>query len=527
MVKNQTRISRNWILDESGGKLSIKHDDTGNEIEIDEETGELITDSLATEEARITDNQSVSVDLGRSYLNTAVTDDGTYYGLRKSDDDSDLVLDKTTEPFAPESWSEVNRWTGAAPSVNTGHGVYITSQGTLILGFDGSIQRSTDGGSSFTSVQSIGGSLWGISESSSGQVVATNYETNASDMLYESTDDGKTWSVLADDTDFGFADHTHKVDIHPQNDNIIVTGGDSNKLFYRSEDGGSTWTEFNALLTQYVAVSPHPTDGSVWYLGHDGGTPTTNDNAPRGIVKVTDNGGSDLTQEIVANFNIHPTNGAEGSFGVNPVYDADNDEGYLIADNHDANDEALYAWNSSTLDGTDWSAIAPIDEYAAGVTVQQGPYTSLDASTASAVVSHRAVDLDTATDPLYGRSPADIPYARYEDDVLLVHDFQNIAGKADLGVYYEGGGNYMFRAGATRMLNVNAGNGNVESRGTHQFWDAMQIPGSMAEDLTSVSPTDGEIRRHDGSGTPPAGLYHGSEDGSQWIGFGETSGTTI
>jgi photosystem II stability/assembly factor-like uncharacterized protein len=250
-------------------------------------------------------NESVVADLSRSYKAAVQATDGTHYALYF--DGTDHVLYESNQNLREDSWAEIYRW----PSIVTEYDkvdLHLTTGGTLLTAFDGDIKRSTDGGTTWTDVYTLNGGaqgIWTFTENSTGSILASqNHDTN----LFQSTDDGATWTVFADGTDFpNFQTHVHKVRYHAVNDNIIVTGGDSGTVgWYRSTDGGTSWNFYQTSpAAQMVGITTHPTDGNIYYLFED----TVRLDA--GIWRINDDG-TTVTSTFVQKLNLDDTSGARG-----------------------------------------------------------------------------------------------------------------------------------------------------------------------------------------------------------------------
>ncbi|WP_321168839.1 hypothetical protein [Halorubrum sp. CBA1125] len=265
--------------------------------------------------------------------------------------------------------------------------------------------RSADGAVSWVEVQNLTQQhVWSWDENNAGEILAV--ERKAQEIL-TSNDDGQSWSSFATiSTDFPeFSDHIHKAAYHPVNDNIIVTGGDGPDYFYRSTDGGSTWDEFAAHLGQYVAIAPDPTDGSIYYLGHD--KSSTSGDEDFGVVRVEDGGGSSVTQTMVQSLNPELRTGiAAGSFSIHTVYDEGSGRGYYLASTLEQESNLLLA--STSLQGSSWRAIGATSHWT-GQTTTPSAYQTVNLSeTKTAVGGDISVNIVDAANPLYG-TPADLP----------------------------------------------------------------------------------------------------------------------
>lgn len=103
---------------------------------------------------------------------------------------------------------------------------------------DFKIIRSVDNGDTWTDVLDPCHVLWHWSESSNGTLYANTYSGSA--YVYASLDSGATWSVWLNIT--GEDDHIHTVRVNPNNDDVWLGVGDTNKTIRRWNSDTETWT---------------------------------------------------------------------------------------------------------------------------------------------------------------------------------------------------------------------------------------------------------------------------------------------
>lgn len=334
--------------------------------------------------------------LSRRYEGAVQSDDGTHYALAY--DGTNLHL------YKGASIGDLAQHNTLGTLDSKKIELHLTAAGTLLVGYDGQMKRSTDGGATFTDVYALPAATtaaWSITESSAGSLVAT--QSSAGVGLFKSTDDGQTWTQIADATTFpDFPDHVHRARYHPVNDYLIVTGGDgaANKGFYRSTDDGAT---FDYLVpangtTQWVGIGCHPTDGQTYFLAAD-------DGGEGPIVKITDGGTNTLAAwEIVHVMDIEQSPGAQGSFEIATVDDPAGRSFYLATS---CNQAENFVWASSDLTGRNWRIVGSVG---AGVsrtysaTKTQGAHEQiLSPGTVPTIVnSDRSVDLTLAGDYHFG-----------------------------------------------------------------------------------------------------------------------------
>lgn len=441
----------------------------------------VTTEESVSKRAAVTErNKSVSGSLTRTYQGAAVSDGGTHYALHY--DGSDYVLYTASDPTA-DSFSERYRWSGLSQSNK--REIHITASGSILVGLDGTLYRSTDNGQSFSSVLDLGGAthIWTFTENSSGSILASEDNTR---VIHQSTDDGKTWSTFADGTDFGnFPSHVHRVRYHPANDYIIVTGGDSasTKGFYRSTDGGSTW-DFYPIEggdLQCVAIGLHPTDGSTYFLGSDTQSP------PDGpILKVNDDGTNVSMRRVVEMNTDALTNTAYGTFGILTFEDPNNvDESYYLATS--ITQEPSLVWASNNANGNGWSVVGEIGtDTVYGETRAQGPYENVHeiGQTDAIVNGDTWVRVDPTKQRLYGRQ------ARATVDERDLIDNIRISQNPTGGNQYPHFDFSLPSGETTAMLESQSGTGKVISLDHENDRWRWTVDGSRVMELVDPSFTD-------------------------------------
>jgi len=339
--------------------------------------GDVVSQSTDTGELSTNTNLSMRRPLGRVYQGAAVANDGTHYALYH--DGSDLVLHKGA---TPQTFTEQYRW--AAVSDAPKRTLHITQNGSILAtGMGGAIERSTDGGSSFTQVGTFGTSVWTISEASNGDLVMNPNGSDGTVEIYQSTDDGQSWSLIADGTTLSeFGRHVHRVRYLPNSGYIVATGGDSGTNgFYRSTDNGSSWDYYDPLQVQWVGICGHPNDGNTYFLGGD-------DDIYGPIAKISDDGASvSATPVHYPVLEDQPPNN-KGSFDITALQQADGTGAYVLVG---AGDSQPHLWVSDSFDGNSWRSLGPTEkgsyQYIYDQTTQQGPNeTTIDVSSIDSVV---------------------------------------------------------------------------------------------------------------------------------------------
>ncbi|MCK4965588.1 T9SS type A sorting domain-containing protein, partial [bacterium] len=115
-----------------------------------------------------------------------------------------------------------------------------------------------------------------------------NYRAENSEGVFKSTDGGKTWElVLASKPRYGSLHRYYRKNIAYDMTSISTTynkamrwyvahpnnSSEGSGSFYRSEDGGETWTRlfYHTTYNKIYAVKTHPTDGKTVYMATDAG----------------------------------------------------------------------------------------------------------------------------------------------------------------------------------------------------------------------------------------------------------------
>ena len=140
--------------------------------------------------------------------------------------------------------------------------------------------------------------------------------------VYRSTDGGASWSVLpsvAKGTDFGGNQgwYNNVIAVDPTHPDTVYVGGID---FYRSSDGGQTWTDFtNGYTGGSIHVDQHAIafangNGAIFYIGNDGGVwKTTN-----GSSSFTD---CNATLQTIQFYDIAAGSGTDAAFTVGGTQD--------------------------------------------------------------------------------------------------------------------------------------------------------------------------------------------------------------
>jgi photosystem II stability/assembly factor-like uncharacterized protein len=147
-------------------------------------------------------------------------------------------------------------------NVNT---IYVSTQ-------NGAFARSTNGGATFTSIDTPSGGAW---ESPWEQdPVTANTIYAGTDKVYRSTNQGTTWTAisaaLAGVGLFG------ELRVAPSNTNFIYAGGGTR--LYRTDNGGTSWTDITAglpvatnFITDIDVSATDPKDVYVSFSGYNAG----------------------------------------------------------------------------------------------------------------------------------------------------------------------------------------------------------------------------------------------------------------
>ncbi len=122
----------------------------------------------------------------------------------------------------------------------------------LATGTGGDIVRSIDGGANWSVVKHVNASLYGLTETPNGVLIAFGDDGSDASTIVRSTDDGLTWSAIR----IGKISKLRK-GVYVPGIGLLVVGADGNVL--RSEDAGRVWipikTGASALLDKMITVS--------------------------------------------------------------------------------------------------------------------------------------------------------------------------------------------------------------------------------------------------------------------------------
>jgi hypothetical protein len=358
------------------------------------EDGELRgVDSLRVEKAAIDSNESIVRDtLDFATGQSVVGDDGTWYVSDGSDFyNGDSPFDLDTVGSLPESANTDNNC------------LHLTAGGSLLHSVNGEIIRSTNGGESWSTVQSLnesGNRIWTFTENGSGTIFASEYAQGV--HLWKSTDDGETWSEH-DTPDI--ADHIHKIRFHPADDDrVIMTQGDAEPVgYYRSDDEGESWDLFTPIgnedMTgsgQMVGIGFDPNDPDIYYLGTDSAW-------FEGIIKIEDDGSGEpeVVHAQTGLTSSGPVATSGGVFTFRTVEMADRH--FVTASTVDEGEEDM-VWASTGPDAERWRAVSTADPGWRETTSSQGPgETVIDGNSVPYLISQDEVLwTPELMNPMYG-----------------------------------------------------------------------------------------------------------------------------
>jgi len=211
--------------------------------------------------------------LNKEFTNFACSSSGLImYGATQSD-----FIYKSTD--GGSSWSSLNnggnrRWGGVTCSADGGivYGCVGDSFGTGISA-EGYIYKSTDGGSSWIQTISFDRIFASISCDSTGQIVIAGYRSGLAGRVIVSIDGGSSWSFPALlNIDF------LGVKCSPDGTKLFAC---SDSALYYSLNLGGTWT--NAGITGNFKGATCNTDGTIVYVVDNRNPTTTGGNVWRGV----------------------------------------------------------------------------------------------------------------------------------------------------------------------------------------------------------------------------------------------------
>jgi len=143
--------------------------------------------------------------------------------------------------------------------------LYVSTQG-------GSFLRSTNGGASFTGINTPGGGAWTSPWLEDPSVATTIYA--GTDKVYKSINQGTTWTAISPAL-AGIS--TFNVLTVAPSDSKYIYAGSGTKL-YRTTDGGATWTDITAglpvatnFMTDLAVRDKDPDDAYVTFSGYKPG----------------------------------------------------------------------------------------------------------------------------------------------------------------------------------------------------------------------------------------------------------------
>jgi uncharacterized protein (TIGR03437 family) len=211
------------------------------------------------------------------------------------------------------------------------------------------IYKSVDGGITWALTNGTGPNLLPASGAitnitmavapSNSLIVYVQVNTAAGPSMFKTTDGGKNWAAI---TSFSASSCCTRMIVHPSNPNIVFTGGVG---LSRSLDGGATWSDVTGGLHVDMRSFAFSTDGSVLYVGNDGGaysTPSVTD----ATVTWTSLNASLATVIFYAGHSIHPTD-------INVTLGGTQDNGTLRYSGD-------LTWSQVTCGDGSWTAIDPI-----------------------------------------------------------------------------------------------------------------------------------------------------------------------
>jgi photosystem II stability/assembly factor-like uncharacterized protein len=187
--------------------------------------------------------------------------------------------------------------------------------------------RSADGGATWTFLAGTGSNLFPTSNvgrialaiaPSSPTTLYASVGIPFSTLLgiWKTTDSGTNWTKVSGTLQYcpeGQCWYNNAIVVDPANANIVYAGGDTdnsgNTQVYRSTNAGSTWAlvpNNNQLHTDLHALT-FSADGSVLYVGNDGGAWKTTTPTAASFSWISLNSTLEITQ-FYANLGIHPTN---------------------------------------------------------------------------------------------------------------------------------------------------------------------------------------------------------------------------
>ena len=139
--------------------------------------------------------------------------------------------------------------------------IYVSTQ-------SGDLWRSTNGGATFSSINTPSGGAWVTPWAQDPRVANTIYA--ATDKVYKSVDQGTTWTAISGSL-AGIGVFT-VLQVAPSNSNFLYAG--NGWKLYRTRNGGSTWTDVSSglpMAANYLTeLAIHEYDPNIAYVTFSG-----------------------------------------------------------------------------------------------------------------------------------------------------------------------------------------------------------------------------------------------------------------
>ncbi len=194
-----------------------------------------------------------------------------YYRLGVAATDANVMIagaqDNGNMKFSAGTWSNVTNADGMDSFIDWSNAMvmYASIQ-------NGGLYRSTNGGASFTNINTPSGGAWVTPWTQDPKVANTLYA--GTDKVYKSTNQGTNWTAISGSLS-GISRFT-ALAVAPSNSKFIYAG-DGNKL-YKTTNGGSSWTDITAglpvagnYLTDIAVHSYAPGTVFVTFSGYNSG----------------------------------------------------------------------------------------------------------------------------------------------------------------------------------------------------------------------------------------------------------------
>ncbi len=256
-----------------------------------------------------------STDGGKTWVTISLDNNAIFYAIHFISQSIGIVVGangtiyRTTD--GGQSWTPVNSGLSGDPKSDL-HNIHFTSDNTgYIVGSNGTILMTIDGGQSWT-LQDTGGAdgnLYSVHFPNAGSNVG--YAVGTSGTILATNDYGITWSDISLNSPINFDD----VFFTDENNGYMV--GEHN--IYKTTDGGNNWTEQPHYGEAFTSIT-FTDENNGFVVGKNNAIYQTND---AGNSWTNINSGNEKISKL--NTNVKPD--------LNHIFFIDKNEGWIVGDN--------------------------------------------------------------------------------------------------------------------------------------------------------------------------------------------------